>query len=464
MVNSSPDAPKKAKKRKVNVKPNLIERKPKSKTTTNETENAANSYYVHSSDDETLADLLAELKRKNTLPLPPIDNINVANMATSSNNAVQTTSNQSSSQKKVVDEQMNIDDSDIHQSSQKNEEAPLSKKKVKIPPINVVGNQQPKDIIRLITKSGITDFQMKSLPGKKHAILLNDIDQYQEVKELLTEAKFKYFTYTPKHLKNQTYVLKGLHHSEDVDEILKCLKFHCSDTLQIIKVTRFSTRRSTANKTILPFFLVHISANSDAKQLVNIKRLNYQVVQWEKLKKGGILQCKNCQRFGHAATNCNLGYRCVKCNQSHLPGECSIVETNINKSNIFCVTCNAFGHPASYRGCPNYKNMIVRLRKKIELQKEQKQLRQRAVNRFTRPSVSFADLFRPTAPQQSHQNGVSMPSAQPNNLEHLISSMRDSILASMKNQFDIFSKALNDQKLRIDALYDALNLETVNYA
>lgn len=228
-------------------------------------------------------------------------------------------------------------------------------------------------------------------------------------------------------------------------------------------MTRFTSPKSVNNKVVLPLFLVHITANSKANLLTQIRAVNHQLVKWEKLKKGGILQCKNCQRFGHAAANCNMGYRCVKCDQSHSPGKCSITDSNIDKSKIFCVSCNAFGHPASYRGCPNHKKLIVQMRVKVQAQIEQKQLKQRMVDNYIKPKVSFANLFQQTTQQVNQNSNLPIVSPQTNNLEQMLTSMRDSILLSMKNQFDIFSKMLNEQKIRIDALYDALDLETVNY-
>lgn len=283
-----------------------------------------------------------------------------------------------------------------------------------------------------------------------------------KVKQTLSNANVTFFTYTPKQRKNQTFLLKGLHQSEDVDEILAELKKCDSSELDIIKVSRFTTKRSSANNYLLPIFLVQISPNSQSKYLHQIKSINHQLIRWEKLKKkGGILQCKNCQRFGHAAVNCNMGYRCVKCDKTHQPGECSIVSGNVEKANIFCISCNSFGHPASYKGCPSHKKLIVQMRERLQTQNEQRQLKQKMVSNYSRPEVTYANLLKKTNTVSKEQSNVT--SMQNNEISIMFSQFQQNILSTIENQFKVFEKMLTEQKHRIDALYEAIDFESVNY-
>jgi len=97
-----------------------------------------------------------------------------------------------------------------------------------------------------------------------------------------------------------------LNQSFDTQEILDELK---KQELQIIlfnKVSRFTTRRSMQEGRVLPIFLVQISANNNTAQLWKIKSLFHHIVSWEKLRRKEAIQCKRCQRIGHAAANCNL--------------------------------------------------------------------------------------------------------------------------------------------------------------
>ena len=83
--------------------------------------------------------------------------------------------------------------------------------------------------------------------------------------------------------------------------------------------------------------------------------------------------CHRCQRAGHTASNCNLDYRCVKCMNSHGAGECPIKkDEKLELSKIFCVRCKSFGHPASYKGCPKYKEIKNRIVEKMTNRTENK--------------------------------------------------------------------------------------------
>ncbi|KAJ6649792.1 hypothetical protein Bhyg_05032, partial [Pseudolycoriella hygida] len=70
------------------------------------------------------------------------------------------------------------------------------------------------------------------------------------------------------------------------------------------------------------------------------------------------------KRPGHAASNCNMKYRCMKCLNDHDPGKCPRTEQlelvkargDANELEQFskevsCVNCGEIGHPANYKKC-----------------------------------------------------------------------------------------------------------------
>ena len=58
--------------------------------------------------------------------------------------------------------------------------------------------------------------------------------------------------------------------------------------------------------------------------------------------------CRNCQRYGHGANNCNNKQRCAKCGlEGHAFGDC-------DKETYCCYYCNE-NHPTSDKTCPRYK-------------------------------------------------------------------------------------------------------------
>lgn len=148
-------------------------------------------------------------------------------------------------------------------------------------------------------------------------------------------------------------LLKGLNSSYNEKEVLDELKSLCITNVEFNKVVRFVTNKSKQDNRILPIFVVQITPQSELSNLRKIKYLFHQQIYWEKLMRRDPIQCKKCQRIGHAASNCNLPYRCVKCDSKHEPGKCPCQpHTLIEKEKLFCVNCNDYGHPASYRGCP----------------------------------------------------------------------------------------------------------------
>ena len=128
----------------------------------------------------------------------------------------------------------------------------------------------------------------------------------------------------------------------------------------------FNTR-SDAKKN----FLVQIQKDSDITELISLRHLLFQVISWDKLKKETIVQCKKCQGFNHMASNCSMGYKCVKCKIKHQPGACSI-DKNTERKDLYCVNCDQMGHPASYRGCPEVKKFLEKQKEILKFRKKSK--------------------------------------------------------------------------------------------
>lgn len=159
-------------------------------------------------------------------------------------------------------------------------------------------------------------------------------------------------------------MLKGLNEEEDIAEIKSSIE--TNENIKIVNITQLKTKHSMNKNTKLPIFVIQCSPDTNLTHIYKIKSLHHQKVTWEQLKKRNeIIQCFKCQRLGHVAANCNLDYRCVKCAEQHDPGECQIKE-KIEDSNIYCVNCAKSGHPASFKGCPVYRNALERLRTKIK--------------------------------------------------------------------------------------------------
>ncbi|KAK2586968.1 hypothetical protein KPH14_010942 [Odynerus spinipes] len=106
-------------------------------------------------------------------------------------------------------------------------------KTTNIPPINIISNN-PTQLIQFIKSDlEIQNFHLKKLNENKFAIYTDNTINFHKIKKFCLEKNFKFYTFTPKDEKNQTFVLKGLHSSCETSEILEELKKLESDNLKI---------------------------------------------------------------------------------------------------------------------------------------------------------------------------------------------------------------------------------------
>ena len=143
-----------------------------------------------------------------------------------------------------------------------------------------------------------------------------------------------------------TFVLKG-HYESDPAEVLKMLQ---ESEIPATKVAMIS--KSSDNPIFLVFFEKDdITLNELLHKHRSINKLR---VTWEKYNRTQKkpTQCRNCQLWGHAASNCGNPYKCVKCLENHLPGACA---RNSREGQASCINCNAIGHSANSTTCPHYQ-------------------------------------------------------------------------------------------------------------
>jgi hypothetical protein len=205
--------------------------------------------------------------------------------------------------------------------------------------------------------------------------------------------------------------LKNLSTNENENEIMDYLTKLKIESLKFVKVSRFSTPKSRKEKRILPLFIVQISPESETNQLYKIEFLNNQRITWEKLRKDDIIQCHRCQRFGHAAPNCHLEYRCVKCKENHNPGECKLGKEENNKENEnqpYCVLCKTTGHPASFKGCVEYQKIKLKLQAKRNELKNRRVEKQPVTTSFRNENQTFANLFKHDESKTTNNDNIAI--------------------------------------------------------
>ncbi|KAJ6647638.1 hypothetical protein Bhyg_02861, partial [Pseudolycoriella hygida] len=182
-----------------------------------------------------------------------------------------------------------------------------TKKGKTLPPI-VVFNTENKSLIEALNII-ISDkqFRIKISNANRTHIFTNNLDDFNKVREFLKHKKANNYSYTPKESKPVNYVVKGIDRSFDNEVVRDAIAAQCPKVV-ILK------------------------------------------------------------RPGHAASNCNMKYRCMKCLNDHDPSKCPRTEQlelvkargDANELEQFskevsCVNCGEIGHPANYKKCKDGK-------------------------------------------------------------------------------------------------------------
>ena len=126
--------------------------------------------------------------------------------------------------------------------------------------------------------------------------------------------------------------------------------------LDINKISYAKAERLTSQKygRVLPIFQLDIGDPAEAEDLLsqnlacNVTGIVYQVEEFR--KPVSVMQCFNCQSFGHSAKNCRSKQKCSICGESHSHKGCPNKEARKPK----CANCKG-PHVTSYNGCPAYK-------------------------------------------------------------------------------------------------------------
>jgi hypothetical protein len=169
---------------------------------------------------------------------------------------------------------------------------------------------------------------------------------YRTIVHQLRSNGALFYTYQLREDKPYRFVIRGLHNSVSEDEIKE--ELHALGH-EVRRVTNVLSR----NKVSLPLFFVDIEPNSNNAKVFDIETLLYSRVKIEEPRnRRQIVQCKNCQRYGHTRSYCTLPSRCVKCAEHHDTKTCS----KSSDTPATCALCNG-QHPSNYRGCQVHQQL-----------------------------------------------------------------------------------------------------------
>lgn len=198
-------------------------------------------------------------------------------------------------------------------------------------------------------------------------VFINDIEEYRKYLSVLEKDEVNFHTYSEKENKTHAFLLKGLDSNPTLEEI-KCE----IEERYNVKIVNIHNLKNTSRD----MYLVITDNTIYLRFLVgNVKYVCHTKIQWERYtSRTPVLQCRRCQRWGHATTNCKAKPVCTKCGEDHWTRECK----NVNKDNkethqnIKCANCKG-KHLAFSKDCPVYQNRVEQMEQRKILTKRPSQ-------------------------------------------------------------------------------------------
>jgi hypothetical protein len=231
-------------------------------------------------------------------------------------------------------------------------------------------------------------------------IFTKQMEDFSAIKKHLESTNLSYFTYFPKSEKPIKAVIRHRSSNTPAQDIRDGLTDLGFDIISVKHM--YSTRRSPSQVTLtrnLPLFLITLPRTTRSQEIFQLTALCHISIGVEAYRaQNGLMQCHNCQQFGHVWANCKQPPRCLRCGGGHLHKECPEQE-NAATTPAYCNCQLAEGekpHAANYRGCKHAREELQRRK----AQTAPKTATGRVISsNLTTPGVSFAAALRGSAAQ-----------------------------------------------------------------
>ncbi|CAG4976964.1 unnamed protein product [Colias eurytheme] len=226
----------------------------------------------------------------------------------------------------------------------------------KPPPIVLSGIEDINELTKLIeTVSHKEEYKLKLISKNILHVLIKTSEDYKKIIQLLRDNGLIGHTFTPKDAKCYRFVIKNLHHLTPLEAIAKAVE----GTNNKVRGEIINARYGPDKKPTTTFF-VNIEPSVNNPLVKKIEYIAQQKVKIEDHRKSKfIVQCQRCQQYGHSKNNCMRPFRCVKCGEGHKTSECKKKDRSTPAK---CALCSC-DHPANYKGCEIYKEILARRNK-----------------------------------------------------------------------------------------------------
>lgn len=317
-----------------------------------------------------------------------------------------------------------------------------------VSPIKVIG-QNLEFVNSLLQNKGHANYRLKKMSiGVK--IMCETTNLYNDVIKILTENECQFFSHEKSTDRVFKAVIFGLEYktSTEVKSELLSRGLKCQEVKVIIK------NYEGFNDTIYI-----VSFDNGTVNLNDLKRnhccLFRTIIRWDfhRKPKNRIVQCRNCQMFGHGEKWCSVRTKCAHCAGKHKTVNCSSPAQNK------CANCNG-NHKSIDVSCPNRKTFLeirenIKNRNSLSAQPSQYRNRetylhsQQHSNMPSNRSYNNNSTFRQ---QQSHQ--------QQHQQQHFVSAERNNIHYSSNNA-TYSSKLRNNNNLFTENEISQLSLDMI---
>lgn len=181
------------------------------------------------------------------------------------------------------------------------------------------------------------------------ALYLDKYDDWKMCTAIFEEGKLEYHTFTPKEDKTHAFVLKGVFHTIELEDIK-------SELLHDHKINCKNVYKMRGTK--WPMYLVITDGSVTVRELQNkVRYIDNTAVRWERhINNKIIIQCHRCQLWGHATSNCRASPKCLKCAKPHLTRDCD----RKDEDELKCANCSE-KHTANSTECRIYKAKIAQI-------------------------------------------------------------------------------------------------------
>ncbi|KAL4085191.1 hypothetical protein QTP88_027050 [Uroleucon formosanum] len=169
----------------------------------------------------------------------------------------------------------------------------------------------------LIKLIGPQNFSFKSSANNLKISTTNS-DSYREVIKYLKQGKAEYHTYQAREDKAFRIVIRNLHPTTPTSEVGVAIEELGYSVRQVTNFIHKTTKRP------LPIFFVDLEPaqiNNEIFKLTSL--LHTKITVEEPHKKKEIIQCSNCQEYGHSKSYCAHPPRCVRCADFHPTQQCT---------------------------------------------------------------------------------------------------------------------------------------------